>query len=84
MLNSVNVVGKSDEPPVAHPGAASESDRAKRPPLPELLYKPYAKPELPGALYEPYKKNPGPEAAYKPYAKKPAESEPPYEPYKGM
>jgi hypothetical protein len=84
MLNSANVTGKSDEPPVAHPGAAPDSERAKRPPLPEVPYKPYAEPELSEALYEPYKKKPGPEAAYKPYAEKPAESEAPYEPYKGI
>jgi hypothetical protein len=84
MLNSANAARKSDEPPVAHPGAVPDSDRDKRPPLPEVPYKPYVKPEVSEALYEPYKKKPGPEAAYKPYAEKPAESEAPYEPYKGM
>jgi len=85
MLNWACAARKSDEPPVAYPGAAPDSDRAKRPPLPEVPpYKPYAEPELPEALYEPYKKKPGPEAAYKPYAEKPAESGAPYEPYKGM
>ena len=84
MLNWASAARKSDEPPVAYPGAAPDSDRAKRPPLPEVPYKPYTEPELPEALYEPYKKKPKPEAAYKPYAEKPAVSEAPDEPYKGM
>ena len=75
---------RTDEPPVAHPGAAPDSDRAKRPPLPEIPYKPYAEPTPAEAPYEPHKKKPGAQAAYKPYAKKPAESEAPYEPYKDI
>jgi len=84
MLNAASAARKSDEPPVAHPGTVPDSDRARRSLLPEVPYKPYPVPELPEALYEPYKKKPEPEAAYKPYAEKPAESEAPYEPYKGM
>jgi hypothetical protein len=60
------------EPPLAHPGAPPDSERAKRPPLPEPPYKPYTtEPALPGP-------------PYRPYTEKPALSEPPYEPYKGM
>jgi len=63
---------KSDEAPVAYPGAPLDSERAKQPPLAEHPYKPYAeKPEPAGAPYEPY-------------AKKPALPEVPYEPYKDM
>ena len=49
---------KSDEAPVADPGAP-----------PEPPYKPYgAKPGTPGAPYEPYAKKPAlPEAPYEPY-----------------
>jgi hypothetical protein len=81
MLNSASA-RKPDEPPVADPGAALDSERAKRPPLPEVPYKPYAEPELPEAPYQPYKEKPG--LPYKPYAKKPVGSEAPYELYKGM
>ena len=63
---------KSSEPPLAYPGAAPDSERAKKPPLPEPPYRPYAKKPAP------------PELPYKPYSKKPKLSEPPYEPYKGM
>jgi len=47
---------KSPEPPLTHPGAPPDSERAKQPPLPEPPYRPYAK--EPGKLeapYEPYK-----------------------------
>jgi len=71
MLKMSNLENKPDEPPVAYPGAPADSERAKRPPLPEVPYKPYAK--KPGAA----------EVPYKPYAKKPG-AEVPYEPYKGM
>jgi hypothetical protein len=71
-LNSVTVARQSDEPPVAYLGAPPESEHAKRPPLPEVPYKPYGeKPVVP-------------EAPYEPYAKKPALPEAPYEPYKDM
>jgi len=63
---------KSPEPPLTHPGAPPDSDRAKQPPLPEPPYKPYAK-------------KPGPpEPPYKPYAKKSGPPEPPYEPFRGI
>jgi hypothetical protein len=62
----------SDEPPVAYPGAAPDSERAKQPPLPEVPYKPYGeKAVVPDTPYEPYAKKPGPPEAL-------------YEPYKGM
>jgi hypothetical protein len=82
MLTSARVANKSDEPPLAYPGAAVDSERAKRPPLPEPPYKPYEKIDRLKVPYEPYKKKPGP--PYKPYADKPVGSEEPYEPYKGM
>jgi hypothetical protein len=69
---SVTKTSKSSEPPLTHPGAPPDSERAKQPPLPEPPYKPYT--EKP-AVHAP---------TYKPYAEKPALSEPPYEPYKGM
>jgi hypothetical protein len=60
------------EPPLAHPGATPDADRAKQPPLPDLPYAPYAeKPPLPGP-------------PYRPYTNKPALPEVPYEPCKGM
>lgn len=63
---------KSSEPPLTHPGAPADSERAKQPPLPEPPYRPYAeKPTPPGPPYEPY-------------AEKPAPHQAPYEPYKGM
>jgi hypothetical protein len=63
---------KSPEPPLAHPGATADAERAQKPPLPEHPYKPYAK-------------KPGPpEPPYRPYAKKSGPPEPPYEPYKDM
>jgi hypothetical protein len=47
---------KSIEPPLSYPGATPDAERAKKPPLPEPPYKPYAKkPLLPGPPYEPYK-----------------------------
>lgn len=47
---------KSPEPPLTYPGAPPDSERAKRPPLPEPPYKPYGeKPALHEPLYEPYK-----------------------------
>src|ERR1700722_1058066 len=87
----------SGEPPVAHPGAPLDSERAKQPPLPEIPYRPYEKAVVPDAPYEPYAKKPEtaeipyipyekpavPEAPYKPYPKKP-EAETPYKPYKGI
>ena len=82
MLTSAHLANKSDEPPLAYPGAAVDSERAKRPPLPEPPYKPYEKIDRLKVPYEPYKKKPGP--PYKPYADKPVGSEEPYEPYKGM
>ena len=70
--HSPRIAKKSDEPPLAYPGAPLDSERAKQPPLPEAPYKPYAK--KPGL----------PEAPYEPYAKKPGPPEPPYEPYKDI
>jgi hypothetical protein len=63
---------KSPEPPLTYPGAPPDSERSKRPPLPEPPYTPYA--EKPAASDPPYK----------PYAEKPALHELPYEPYKGL
>jgi len=63
---------KTDEPPVAYPGAPLDSERAKQPPLPEPPYKPYGE------------KSVVPAAPYEPYARKPALPEVPYEPYKDM
>jgi len=87
---------KSEEPPLAYPGAPLDSERAKQPPLPEIPYKPYEKavvPEVPYAPYAkpeagevpyiPYGKPAVPEAPYKPYPKKPG-AETPYKPYKGI
>jgi len=62
---------ESEEPPESYPGAPPDSERAKRPPLPEVPYRPYGK--KPVAAQVPYE----------PYAEKPA-PETPYEPYKGM
>jgi len=84
MLNMSTFENNPDEPPAAYPGAPLDSERAKRPPLPEVPYKPYAK--KPGAAevpYKPYEKPAVPEPSYKPYAKKPG-AEVPYEPYKGI
>ena len=64
--------GTSLEPPLTHPGAAPESERAKQPPLPEPPYTPYSEPPTLA------------ERTYKPYTEKPAPHEPLYEPYKGM
>jgi len=46
---------KSVEPPPAYPGAPPDADRAKKPPLAEPPYKPYADQPEPGSPYEPYK-----------------------------
>jgi hypothetical protein len=47
---------KPPEPPLTHPGAPVDSERAKQPPLPEPPYRPYGeKPALHEPLYEPYK-----------------------------
>jgi len=69
MWKTPRVPKKSDEPPVAYPGAAPDSERAKPPPLPEVPYKPYGeKAAVTEAPYEPYAKKPGlPEALYEPY-----------------
>lgn len=97
MFNMGNFEKKTKEPPPAYPGAPLESERAKQPPLPEFLYRPYDKSAVPEAPYQPYAKKPGtsavpykpyqkpaiPEAPYKPYAKKPGAAAP-YKPYKGM
>jgi hypothetical protein len=87
---------KSEEPPLAYPGAPLDSERAKQPPLPEIPYKPYEKAVVPEVPYEPYAKPEAgevpyipygkpavPEAPYKPYPKKPG-AETPYKPYKGI
>jgi hypothetical protein len=63
---------KTPEPPLPHPEATPDAERAQKPPLPAPPYRPYAK--TPAA----------PEPPYKPYAKKSEPPEPPYEPYKGM
>ena len=53
---SVTDANISPEPPLAHPGAPLDSERAKQPPLLEPPYKPYAeKPVLTEPPYEPYK-----------------------------
>ena len=72
---------KSPEPPLAHPRATPDGERA-----PERPYKPYAeKPALTEAPYKPYAEKPAlTEPPYKPYTDKPAVPEPPYEPYKGI
>jgi hypothetical protein len=69
---STAVANKFSEPPLSHPGAPPDADRAKRPPLPEPPYHPYTS--------EPT----WPEPPYKPYVKEPPVPGPPYEPYKGM
>lgn len=43
------------EPPRQHPGAPLDSERAKKPPLPEPPYEPYKTPAQPDPPYEPYK-----------------------------
>jgi hypothetical protein len=45
----------SPEPPLTHPGAPPDSERAKQPPLPEPAYKPYAEKPALREPYEPYK-----------------------------
>jgi hypothetical protein len=83
MLNKYRLE-KSEEAPVAYRGAPLDSERAKRPPLPEPPYKPFEKAMPPEVPYEPYAKKPGtpqaPEIPYIPY-EKPAVSEAPYKPY---
>ena len=46
---------RSLEPPPAYPGAPPDADRAKKPPLAEPPYMPYADKPQPGPPYEPYK-----------------------------
>jgi hypothetical protein len=70
-LRFSSITTNSAEPPAAYPGAPLDSERAKRPPLPEAPYKPYGE-------------KPAPETPYQPYAKKPAVPEVPYEPYKDI
>jgi hypothetical protein len=62
---------KSLGPPPAYPGAPPDAERAHQPPLPELLYDPYAKSPLPQTPYEPYAEDATPKA-------------PPYQPYKDI
>jgi len=54
--HSATNANKSPEPPLTHPGAPPDSERAKQPPLPEPPYRPYTKkpaePEHPYAPYE--------------------------------
>lgn len=53
---SATGANNSSEPPLPHPGAPPDAERAKQPPLPEPPYQPYAKkPALPEASYEPHK-----------------------------
>jgi hypothetical protein len=75
---------KSLAPPLPHPEATVDAERARTPPEPP--YRPYAKiPVLSDPAYRPYAKKPGlSEAPYEPYPKKPGQSEPPYEPYKDI
>ena len=71
---------KSKEPPSAYPGAPLESERAKQPPLPEVVYGASEKAALREAPYEPYAKKSGAtNVPYKPY-EKPALPEAPYKP----
>jgi hypothetical protein len=71
MWNLLSAADKSEEPPEPYPGAPADSERAKRPPLPEVPSRPYGnKPATSDVPYEPYAKKPALEA--------------PYEPYKGM
>ena len=65
-------VSKSVESPLPYPEATPDADRAQKPPLPEIPYKPYAQDPPPS------------DPSYKPYAKKSELPEPVYEPYKGM
>jgi hypothetical protein len=54
--HSAAKTNKSLEPPLPYPGATPDAERAQKPPLPEALYKPYAKkPALPEPPYKPYK-----------------------------
>jgi len=47
---------KSPDPPLIHPDAPTEPERAKQPPLLEPPYRPYAEnPALQEPPYEPYK-----------------------------
>jgi hypothetical protein len=56
MFNQWDTNGtKSLEPPLRYPGATPDSERAQKPALPELPYKPYAEePALPEPPYKPY------------------------------
>ena len=59
--HSATDANKSLEPPLPYPGATPGAERAKKPPLPEPPYEPYAKkPPLPRPPYEPYAKKPPP------------------------
>jgi hypothetical protein len=52
----VKDANKSAEPPLTHPGAPPDSERAQQPPLLEPPYRPYAEnPALQEPPYEPYK-----------------------------
>jgi hypothetical protein len=51
--HSATNANKSLEPPLPYPGATPDAERAKKPPLPEPPYKPYAKkPALPEPPYK--------------------------------
>jgi hypothetical protein len=69
---SVTNEDKSVEPPLPYQGATPDADRAQKPPLPEIPYKPYAQDP---PLCDP---------SYKPYTKKSELPEPVYEPYKSL
>jgi hypothetical protein len=74
MVNrSATNANKSLEPPLPYPGATPDADRAQKPPLPEIPYKPYT--QDPPLLCD---------RSYKPYTKKSELPEPVYEPYKGI
>jgi hypothetical protein len=53
--HSTTKANKSLEPPLPYPGATPDTERAKKPALPEPPYKPYSEINLPKAPYEPYK-----------------------------
>jgi hypothetical protein len=63
---------KSLEPALPYPGATPDADRAQKPPLPEIPYKPYTQ-DLPLS-----------DSSYKPYAKESELLKSVYEPYKGI
>jgi hypothetical protein len=52
-----NAANKTPEPPLSHPGAPTDAERAKQPPLVEQPpHESYPKkPQGPMPLYEPYK-----------------------------